>query len=281
MKYTVKRIVALLALCAPAALFAAPSGITVSLKMDETNYVVGERVRCVVDVKNMLPETIHVSHTNFPDRLFIELFAATDGYQLERARERPFVAPFYLKSNQGQKFEAFLADHYDLGDTRRYLARPVLVHDGIRYEGLYRSFDMVQGMYVGTAVQMFSNRPGLKRVFELRRWPRQGTQHLFVAVHDEGARNKLWPTLDVGPLSRVTEPAVSIMPSGEVIVFHSNSADTLARTEFWSMPDAFVFRPPQVVINDPETSGQKRVQEMYRKSGGVKAKQHPWWKFWD
>lgn len=258
---------------------AVPTEIVVDLRMDETNYVVGERIRAVVDVRNLTPENLSVGYTNSADRLFIEVYRAADHYLLDRSGRRPFVAPFKVKANQGLKLETFLGDHYDFTTEGRFLARPVLVHKGMRYEGLFRSFDTVPGFPVTTAVQMFSNRDGLSRVFDLLRWTRRGTEHLFLTARDEGTSDRRWLTVDVGPMMRITKPTISILSGGEIIILHRNGPDSFCRSEFWSLPEALDFRSQQMV-RDPETAGQQSVQEMYRQSGGVKAKSNPWWKFW-
>ena len=259
--------------------WAVPSEILVHLRLDETSYVVGERVRGVVEVRNMGATPLSVGYSNSTDRVLVEVYRASDRYQVDRSGNKPFVSPFRVKSNEGLKLELFLGDHYDFTSQGRFLARPVLVHNGMRYEGLYRAFDIVPGMPVATAVQMFSNRPGLNRVFNLLHWSRRGTEHLFLKAHDEGTADSRWATVDIGPMMRVTKPTISIMTGGEVIVLHRNGPDSFCRSEFWSLPNALDFRTRQMV-RDPRTAGQQSVQEMYQQSGGVKPTSHPWWKFW-
>lgn len=256
-----------------------PTEIQVDLRMDEIDYVSGERVRCVVDVKNMAPETVSVGRPDSRDYLFVEVFCASDMRQLEVTTKKPFVVPFKLSSNQGQKFEVFLADYYPLREPRHYLARTVFVHRGTRFEGQYRAFDIVPGMKITGAVQMFSNRPGLTREFSLVQWSRKGHEHLFVGATDSGTSDRKWVTTDVGQLMKITKPTISILPSGEVVVLHRTNSDNFIRSEFWSMPDAIDFRSRQLV-QDPETAGQNRVKEIYKEAGGVKAKGRPWWKLW-
>jgi hypothetical protein len=267
------------ALSASAARCASTSAISVVLKMDEINYVAGERIRGVVDIKNLSPDVISVGSPDSKDRFFIEVFVSSDMEQLERGARRPFVAPFLLKSNEGQKLETFLADHYALREARRYMVRPVLVHAGKRYEGEYRSFDVVPGIKITEATQMFANRAGLSRVFSLVHWSRRGREHLFVTCRDEGASDRKWMSWDVGPMMRITKPVVSVLPGGEVVVLHRTGPDHFIRSEFWSMPDAVEFHS-RILVNDPETAGQNRVKELYKDAGGVKPVSRPWWKFW-
>ena len=261
------------------ALFAAPPAeITVDLKLDEISYVSGERIRGVISVLNSSPDALSVGGSNSTDRLIVEVFRASDYSQLQRVKEHPFTAAFDLPFNGSRKFETFLADNYALVESRRYLARPVFIHRGYRFEGLYRAFDVVPGMKVASALQMFSNRDGLSREFELLRWSRKGNEHLFLAAKDVEPRERKWLTTDIGPMMRITKPTISIMPGGEVIVFHRNGPDSFVRSEFWSLPEALEFRSRTMVL-DPETAGQSRVREIYGEGGEVKPVTHPWWKF--
>ncbi len=272
--------IALLAIGLAATAVAAPvSEISVDLQLDEIDYVSGERIRGVVDIRNLSPDSISVGRPGSKDLFFVEVFRSSDMVQLERGRTQPFVVPFRVEMNEGQKLELFLADHYALREPRRYLARPVLVHGLMRYEGQYRAFDVVPGMHVANALQMFSNKKGLRREFELVHWTRKGREHLFLAARDAGEDGVKWATTDVGAMMKLTKPTISILPGGEVIVLHRSGPDSFVRSEFWSLPNVLEFRTRELV-RDPETAGQSRVQEMYKKSGGVKAAPRPWWKFW-
>ena len=268
----------LLLLLAAAAAAAPASEIHVDLRLADGDFVSGERVRCVVDVANASPDRIEVGAAASPDRFFVEVFRASDGAEIGRLGSRPFAEPFRLTSGEGRTFELFLGDHFPLREPSRYRARPVLVHGGVRYEGAPRAFDVVEGMKVVSAMQMFSNRPGLRRVFDAVYWSRGHAEHLFLRARDEGASSRVWETRDLGPILRIEKPTLGILPGGEVIVLHRLNRDQFVRTEFWSLPGALEFRG-RAAVGDPETAGTARVREMYRQRG-VKPKTNPWWKFW-
>ena len=272
---------AIFAVCAAVAAIshAALSEITVSLKLDALDYVIGERVRGVVDIKNISPDNISVGHPDSKDYLFIEVYKAADMEELEKTSSRPFSARFRLGPNEGQKLEVHLADHFGLNIPRRYLARPVLVHRSTRYEGQYVAFDIVPGMKILGALQTFANRDGLMREFELVHWSRKGTEHAFLVARDEGTSSRTWETRDLGGIMKITKPIISIMPTGRVIVLHRMGPESFVRSEFWSMPNALEFVSREKV-HDPETAGQSKVQELYDSAGGVKPIDRPWWKFW-
>lgn len=260
------------------AAFGETSEITVDLKLMGNDFVSGERIRGVVDIANSSPGKVSVGYSNSKDRFFVEVFRAGDMSQLSRIGKRPFVAAFRIDSSEGQKLELFLGDHYVLREPNRYLAKPVLVHGGVRYEGAVRAFDVVDGVKLAGAMQMFANRKGLQREFSLVYWSRNHTEHLFLKAKDTGGSSKQWETRDLGSILRIEKPSVSVLPTGEVIVLHRLNQDQFVRSEFWSLPNALEFRVRESV-RDPETAGTARVRELY-KEGGIKPKENPWWKFW-
>ena len=274
-----KTVFAVLALGWATGLFAETVEISVDLKFDNIDYVAGERIRAVVDVANSSPESVSVGYPSSKDMLFVEVFHSGSMVQLEKIGKGAFVSRFSLESNEGQKLATYLGDHYPLRTVGKYLAKPVLLHGGIRYEGQLRAFSVVPGMKVGSALQMFKNVEGLRREFELLSWSRKNTEHLFLAAHDEGPVSRKWTTTDIGPLMRFRKPSLSVLPTGEVIVIHCWDRDRFRRSEFWSLPEALELNKGEFV-RDPETAGSERVKELYKESGGVKPVARPWWKFW-
>lgn len=257
---------------------AATSEIRVDLKLDALDYIVGERVRAVVDIANSSPDKVSYGYSNSEDSFFIELYRASDMRELTKISKGAFVSRFRVDCGEGQKLETFIADHFALDTPSRYLARPVLVHNKLRYEGQLRAFDIVEGVKLSDATQMFANRRDLVRDFELVYWPRRRGEHLFLKAADSGAAKRKWTTRDLGSILRIDKPSISILPGGEVIVLHRLNQDQFLRSEFWSLPDALEFRS-HTLVGDPETAGTMRVRELYKNSG-VKPKENPWWKFW-
>ena len=274
-----KNIVFVFSLLFAGAAFAAPpqSEISVKLIPDMREYIVGERIRAVVDVANSSADSIDVGKPGSADILRIEVFRARDMASREKVGNKPFVAPFMLHSSEGQKLEVFIGDHFPLHDPVRYLARAVLIHAGSRYESSLVSFDVVPGMTVGKAMQMFKNNPGLKRTFEIAYWMRGQREHLFLKANDEGGQ--VWRTTDLGGLLRITDPKISVMPNGEVIVLHRATQNQFMRSVFWSLPNVLDFRKQEPMV-DPNVAGSQRMRDLYMESGGVTPVKKSWWKFW-
>ena len=101
-------------LLAGAAFAALPSDISVDLKLDDISFVAGERMRGVVSLRNMSPVKLSGGGTNTQDRLFIEVFRASDYHQIEPFGSRAYVASFDLAPNEGQRLETYIGDHYEL-----------------------------------------------------------------------------------------------------------------------------------------------------------------------
>ena len=274
-----RKLAALAAAACLGAFGATPSEITVRLALDHDVYVDGERMRAVIDVANASGDVIDCRTNSSPDRLIVDLYRASDRYQYEKVSDVPFTAGFILLSGEGQKLETFLADHFPFNQATRYYARAVLVHAGTRYESSLSSLNVVTGMRCGNALQMFKSNDGLRRVFELVHWNRDGMEHLFLKARDEGDSVRTWATTDLGPVLRVTRPKLSVMPTGEVVVLHRMTQDTFIRSEFWSLPDAFEFNVHDKML-DPDMAGAMRVKELYQDAGGVEPVKKAWWKFW-
>jgi len=260
-----------------------PSEIAVKLEPDTRFYLLGERMRMVIDVANSSVDSLDVGSRGSEDRLFVELFRAADRERVPHAGGKlPFTAAFTLHSSEGQRLETRLGDHFVFDKPMRYLARAVLVHAGIRYESALKSFDVVPGLRTGGALQMFAEKPGLKREFELVHWGRYQVEHLFLRTRDmtpDGKVTHTWTTADLGPYLSVTPPKLSVLPSGEVIVLHRATQDVFIRTVFWSLPEAFEFNEHEQ-MTDPDIAGAKRVKELYDEAGGVEPVKKAWWKFW-
>lgn len=253
--------------------------LTVKLDMQKGDYIEGERIKAVVDVANASPDPIDARGRDAPDRLILELYRASDRFQFKKTSDKPYAEPFALLSGEGQLLDVYFAEHFPIVASTRYFARAVLVHKNVRYESSLKSFNVVPGLRCGGAVQMFSNKEGLRREFELVHWGRDQVEHLFLKAKDSGISTRIWTTVDLGIFLSATRPKVSVLPTGEVVTLHRTTQDAFIRTEFWSLPDAFEFNTHELML-DPDVAGAERVKELYKESGGVEPVKKAWWKFW-
>ena len=300
---TIKYIFSLMGMIAslflPLALFAEPevgdAEITVDLRMDVNEYLVGEKIRGVVSVFNNARDSVKVGKGG-RDKLFLELFlehGSGVNYRVKRSTGKPFTVDFELAPGQSQSFEVFFERHFAFRKQGRYSGRAVLTHNGARFQGALRTFDVVPGLKVAEALQMFAEQPELKRRFELLHWSRNRFEHLFIRAIDEGwmsvddpktgtRREKvdhIWTTADLGTYLSLTKPKLSVNKKGEVSILHRASQDEFVKTLYWSLPEVLEFQKHEALI-DPEVAASERVKAMYLESQGVEPVKKPWWKFW-
>lgn len=256
------------------------AAVGVTLRMTHSEYLLGERIRAEVEVRNGSTTPIIVGAKDSTDFMFLELFKDDTKHSMDRYSEAKATVPFVLKSGEAQRFEVFFDRNYVLETEGRYLGRAVVVHDGMRYEGALRAFSLVPGMRLSTALQIFSNRPGLRREFELLYWSRKRAEHLFLRATDHTEKgSRMWVTSDLGTLLRQTRPKISIRDGGEVTVLHRATKDEFIRSDFWSLPDAFEFQEHARMV-DPDIAGSERIKSLYEESAGVEPVKKAWWKFW-
>ena len=171
---------------------ASVSELTVKLNLQKGDYILGERIKAIVDVANASPDPIDARGPDAPDHLYLELYRASDRFQFEKVSDTPYFEPFALLSGEGQLLETHFADHFKIREATRYFARAVLIHNRMRYESALKSFNVVPGLRCGGAVQMFSNKDGLRREFELVHWGRDHVEHIFLKAKDAGTSTRSW-----------------------------------------------------------------------------------------
>jgi len=223
---------------------------------------------------------IRVGCPDTKDALLVEITKGGHYNDIVPFNSEPIAATFEMKPGQSYQYKVELDKWFPLVEQGKYLAKLVLVHDGMRYESMQRSFDVVPGIPVKEGVQMFVNRPNQKRLFWLVHWNRNQTDRLFMRFEDEPG-GRIWDSVDLGVLMRTEPPKIDISPDGEVTVVHRSTQDSFVRTVIWSLPDSVEVVERNVLL-DPEISASQRVRSLYGEMSddGKKEKSKSWWKFW-
>src|SRR5574344_463596 len=65
--------------------------INVTLRMSTDEYIEGEKIRAEMDLANGSPDTLVGGRADAPDRLFLELFRASDSAAVDRNSSVPFT----------------------------------------------------------------------------------------------------------------------------------------------------------------------------------------------
>ncbi len=251
----------------------------VKLTLAYSTFVVGEPVVVQVDLLNATRERVDVGKQGAGSVLLVEITKGAAINEVAPFRKEPFVAPFMLKPGETAQHRLALDKWFSLEAEGRYMVRVVLVHCGMRYESVKKSFDVVPGMSLGGGVQMFVSHAQLKRQFKLVFWHRNQEDRLFLRIEDDPG-GRIWDSIDLGTLMRATPPKLDISPEGEVTVIHRATQDAFLRTVLWSLPDVVEVVERNSLV-DPEISASQRVNALYGEGADErKDAKKPWWKFW-
>ena len=254
--------------------------VDVTLTLAYTVYVTGEPVLVQLEALNATRDQIDVGSAGAKDAVLVEISKGGRYNEVAPYNAAPLVSAFKLNPGQPFQKKIELDKWFPLVEAGQYIARLVIVHDGMRYESAKKSFDVVPGIPVKEAIQMFVKRQNQKRMFRLVHWNRNQTDRLFLRIEDEPG-GKIWDSLDLGVLLRTAEPKIDISPEGEVTVVHRSTQDAFIRTVIWSLPDSVEVMERNQLL-DPEISASQRVRSLYGDMADDRKKDEKksWWKFW-
>ena len=251
----------------------------VSMTLAYNNFIVGEPVLVQLEVLNATREPIKVGGEDNKDALLVEITKGGQYNDIKPFNSAPIAGVFQLDPGQSFQHKVELDKWFSLMQEGKYMVRLVIVHKGMRYESNKKSFDVVPGIPVGNGVQMFVKAQELKRLFKLVYWYRNEADRLFLQIEDEPG-SRIWDTIDLGTVMRMTPPKLDISPEGEVTVVHRSTQDAFIRTVLWSLPNSVEVVERNSLL-DPEISASQRVKSLYGEmSEEEKADKKSWWKFW-
>lgn len=259
---------------------AAAQQVEMTLTLGYNAFVIGEPVLIQVEALNATRDLLDIGGKDSQDALLVEVTKGGQYNEVQAFNPEPLAGAFQLKPGQTFRHKLELDKWFPLVQEGRYVVQLVLVHGGVRYESVKKSFDVVPGIPVKDGVQMFVHQQKLKRLFKLVYWHRNQTDRLFLRTEDEPGQ-KVWDAIDLGTLMRSTPPKLDISPDGEVTVVHRSTQDAFIRTVLWSLPNSLEVVERNSLM-DPEISASQRVKALYGEmaDGGAEKEKKSWWKFW-
>lgn len=260
--------------------FAAAQQIEVGMTLAYNNFVIGEPVLVQLEMLNATRDLIDIGGKDSKDRIMVEITKGGQYNDLKPFNSDPIAGAFQLKPGQSTHHKVELDKWFSLIQEGKYVVRLMVVHNGIRYESTKKSFDVVPGITVKEGVQMFVKNQELKRLFKLVYWHRNQADRLFLRIEDEPGE-RIWDSIDLGALMRMTPPKLDISPDGEITVVHRSTQDAFIRTVLWSLPNSVEVVERNSLL-DPEISASQRVKSLYGEMADEKKKDEKksWWKFW-
>jgi hypothetical protein len=252
--------------------------VDLRLDLSHSVYILGEPIVIKLTLANNSRSPM-VLEPESADKVEIEITRETDQQDLEVRSSAPFFPALKLTSGQTVQQNVEIDKWFTLCDAGKYLIRAVGIKGGMRYETRKKAFDIVPGIPLKEGLQMFVDKQHLQRKFQLVYWMREQANRLFLRIEDSPT-GQAWDTIDLGVLSKVTEPKLDISPKGEVTVIHRSTQDAFIRTVIWSLPTAIEIAERNVLV-DPEVSSTERVRSLYEEMQKEENKEKkPWWKFW-
>ncbi len=260
---------------------AAAQQLDVNLTLAYNVYVTGEPVVVQFDVLNATRDLFDTGNPESKDAVLVEISRGGSDNELAPFNPAPILGAFKLNPGQAYQSKAVELDKwFPLVEAGKYIARLIVIHGGMRYESVKRSFDVVPGIPVREGVQMFVTKQKQKRLFRMVHWSRNQTDRLFLRIEDEPG-DMIWDSIDLGVWLRTAEPKIDISPEGEVTVVHRSTQDAFIRTVIWSLPESVEVMERNQLL-DPEISASQRVRSLYgdMTDDGKKDEKKSWWKFW-
>ncbi len=252
--------------------------VDVKLTLAYSAYVVGEPVLVQLEALNATRDLIEVGGKGSKDALFVEITKGGPYNELSPINPEPLAGAVTLKPGQSFQQKVELDKWFALVEEGQYQARLVLVHNGVRFESVQKTFDVVPGIPLKEGVQMFVNRQDLKRLFKLVYWHRNQNDRLFLRIEDDPG-GRVWDSIDLGVMLRLSAPKLDISPEGELTVVHRATQDAFIRTVLWSLPDNVEVVERNNLV-DPDISASQRVRSLYGEMTDGGKEEKPWWKFW-
>jgi hypothetical protein len=250
----------------------------VRLELTHSAFVLGEPIVVKIWVANNSRSPM-VIEPNSADKIEIEITRETDQTELDSRNSAPFFPATKINPGQIAQQNIEIDKWFTLCDAGKYLIQAVVIKGGMRFETRKRAFDIVPGIPLKEGLQMFVDKQHLQRKFQLVYWMREQANRLFLRIEDSPTA-QAWDTIDLGVLSKVTEPKLDISPKGEVTVIHRSTQDAFIRTVIWSLPKAIEIAERNVLV-DPDVSSSERVRSLYSEMQKEEKKaDKPWWKFW-
>lgn len=225
------------------------------------DYVVGEPVQATLKIRNQSTRQITLGIPGSPEALRLEIRQLKDRDLIESAAGGNIItSAVTLKPGDLYEKNFTCNELYDLSVPGKYLVNVVTVAFDQQYESKPRILNVVPGIPLKKATQMFSSNPGLQRTFSLVTWRRNEYDSLFVRIQDTPT-GKIWNTIYLAPILRQNDPRIDVAPTGEITILHRSSQYYYQRTLLWSLPNEVLIRARDL-LRDPDNAMAARLNNL-------------------
>ena len=251
--------------------------LSVDLTMAQNVFIAGEAIR--VDVSM-------VNHATTPFRITPEdeqrnaiFFEVKDSHRevLESTQPRtPLIPQLNLPPGETYRAAFELDEWYPMGRPGSYIVTAMVRRGDHRFDSVSRAFDVVPGLEIKTAIQLFADRPDLQRKLTLVYFMRKQSEFLFLRITDTPGE-RTWSTLELGQLLRTTPVSIEVSPDGVATICHRATQDVYLRTQVRSTVRGVELIGQEQIVDQRSAALQAQMRAL--DASLKKKKSSSWWPF--
>lgn len=204
--------------------------MNVNLTLNQSVYLVGESIRADVSIINHATTPFQIgSGVNRNNGLIFQIMDQRRDTVTSSQPGVPMIADLSLPGGETFKSAYELDEWYPMGKPGSYIVTAMVQRDNRRYESTPRAIDVVPGLEMKSAIQLFADLPDSQRKLSLVYFMRRQAEYVFLRVTDTPG-DRIWSTLELGLLLRTTPPTIEISTDGQVVIVHRATQDVYLKT---------------------------------------------------
>jgi hypothetical protein len=250
--------------------------MTVDMNLNQSVYILGEAVRADVRIVNHATTPLIVGPGGYRQNgLFFQI---TDGRHdtLEPSQPgTPMISDLRLPGGETYRSAFELDEWYPMGKAGSYIVTAMVRRDDRRYETTSRAIDIVPGLEIKTAIQLFADRPDFQRKLSLVYFMRRQAEFLFLRITDTPG-DRTWSTLELGKLLRTTPPTIEVTNDGVITIFHRATQDVYLKTRMKSTANGVELVGQEQIV-DTHSMELLQAQQIQKIAEDRNKKQAHWW----
>ena len=257
---------------------AACAQMSVDLNLNQSVYIVGEAIRADLRVVNHATTPFIIGPGGYRQNALF--FQITDIHHdvLESSQPHaPMIPELLLPGGETYRGAFELDEWYPLGRPGSYIVTAMVRRDDLRYDSVSRAIDIVPGLEIKTAIQLFADRPDSQRKLALVYFMRKQSEYLFLRITDTPGE-RTWSTLELGRLLRTTPPTIEVSTDGVATITHRATRDVYLKTRVRSTVNGVELAGQEQII-DTHSAEILQAQQIRAIEEAKKRKSHWWWPF--
>ena len=263
---------------AAALLLAGSAGaqLTVEMALDQRVYILGEAIRADVRILNHATTPFVIGPGGYRQNGISFAVVNSQHDTLESTQPRtPMLPELSLAGGEEHKSAFELDEWYPMGKTGSYIVTAMVRRDDRRYESHPCAIDVVPGLEIKTALQLFADRPDFQRKLTLVYFMRKQSEFLFLRITDSPG-DRTWSTLELGRLLRTTPPTIEVSTDGVVTIVHRGTRDVYLKTRVKSTANGVELLGQEQIV-DSHSAEIMQAQQIQAMEEAKKAKKSSWW----